>query len=182
MTARLALSLLLFAAGGASATDWKVIPAGSSLRFAGVAQGEAFDGRFPQFDARIAFDPAQPGGRFDVEIDLASADTRNAERDDALDQADFFDVARTPKATYTATEFVAKGDAFEAHGTLTLRGVSKPVTLVFTFTPSAAGATLEGQATLDRSAFGVGGGDWADPELVANEVKVSTTLVLQPAS
>ena len=177
------LVLSLLSAGPACAAEWNVVQPGSSLRFAGTAQGEAFEGAFKAFDAKIAFDPARlAGSRFDVSIDLASADTRNEERDGALKEADFFDVAKTPKATWTATEIVAKGAGFEAHGTLTLRGVARPVTLDFTFTPSAGGATLEGRATLDRSAFGVGGGDWADPEMIANEVKVATTLVLQPAS
>jgi polyisoprenoid-binding protein YceI len=180
---RLLLPLLLFATAGAQAADWKVVPAGSSLRFSGTAQGEAFEGAFKRFEAKIAFDPAQlAGSRFEVTVDLASADTRNEERDGTLKEADFFDVAKTPKATYVADRFTAKGAGFEAQGTLTLRGVAKPVTLEFTWTPSAGGATLEGHATLDRSAFGVGGGDWADPEMIANEVKVATTLVLQPAS
>lgn len=183
MIVRCFLPLLLFAAASVSAAEWKVVPADSSLRFAGNAQGEAFEGVFKAFEAKISFDPAQlAGSRFDVAIDLASADTQNEERDDALRQADFFDVARTPKATYVAESFIAKGAGFVANGTLTLRGVSRPVPLEFTWTPSAAGATLEGRATLDRSAFGVGGGDWADPEMIANPVQVSTTLVLQPAS
>jgi hypothetical protein len=33
---------------------------------------------------------------------------------------------------------------------------------------------------LDRTAFGVGGGDWTDPEMIAHEVKVMTTLILTP--
>lgn len=183
MIVRRLLPLLLFVATAASAAEWKVVPAGSSLRFSGTAQGEAFEGRFKAFDAKIAFDPAHPAGsRFDVAIDLASADTQNEERDGALKEADFFDVAKTPKAIYVADAFATKGAGFVANGTLTLRGVSRPVALEFTWTPSASGATLEGRATLDRSAFGVGGGDWADPEMIANEVEVATTLVLQPAS
>lgn len=183
MIVRRLLPLMLFAATTATAADWNVLPAESSLRFAGSAQGEAFDGAFKTFDAKIAFDPAQlAGSRFDVTVDLASADTQNEERDGTLKDADFFDVAKTPKATYVADRFVAKGTGFEAQGTLTLRGVAKPVTLEFTWTPSAGGATLEGRATLDRTAFGVGGGDWTDPEMIAHEVEVTTKLVLQPAS
>lgn len=183
MIARWLSSLMLFAAAGAGAADWKVVPADSSLRFAGSVQGESFQGSFRSFEAKIAFDPAQlAGSRFDVTVDLASADTQNEERDGTLKEADFFDVAKTPKATYVAERFAAKGAGFEAQGTLTLRGVSKPVTLEFTWTPSAGGATLEGRATLDRTAFGVGGGDWADPEMIAHEVQVTTKLVLQPAS
>ena len=177
----LLVSLLLIAAPAFGA-DWSVDPAKSSLRFSGQAQGEAFEGSFKTFDAKIAFDPAAlAGSKFDVGIDLASADTQNEERDGTLKQADFFDVASHPRATFVATEFAATATGFEARGMLTLRGVARPVTLAFTWTPAGAGATLEGTATLDRSAFGVGGGDWADPEMIANEVTVATTLVLVPA-
>ena len=174
--------LLLALAGNAAAADWTVDEKASSLRFTGTGQGEDFEGRFTSFDAKIAFDPANlAGAAFDVGIDVASADTRNEERDGALKEADFFDAASHPRARYVATEFVPVGTGFEARGTLTLRGVTKPVTLVFTWTPRNGGATLEGKATLDRTAFGVGGGDWADADTIAHEVKVATTLVLRPA-
>lgn len=179
---RLLLPLLLVASP-AFAADWKVDAAASSLRFSGTAQGEAFDGKFAKFDAKIAFDPAHlAGSKFDVTVELASADTQNEERDDTLQGTEFFNVAAEPKASFVADRFTAQGTGFQAQGTLTLRGVSKPVVLDFTWTPAGAGATLEGHATLERSAFGIGGGDWADPETIADEVKVATTLVLQPAS
>ena len=181
IAARLLLPLSLFAAAGAQGASWTVAK-DSSLRFTGTAQGEAFEGRFGKFDAKIAFDPADlAGSKFDVTIDLASADTQNEERDGTLRDAPFFDVATQPKATFVATEFAAAGGGFEARGTLTLRGVARPVTLAFTWTPAGAGATLEGKATLDRMQFDVGGGEWEDAEMIAHEVQVATTLVLQPS-
>jgi len=174
--------LSLLVAAPALAGGWTVDRAQSSLRFSGNAQGEAFEGRFAKFDAGIAFDPADlPGSKFDVTIDLDSADTQNEERDGTLKQSDFFDVASHPRATFVATEFARTASGYEARGTLTLRGVARPVTLAFTWTAAGDGAQLNGRATLDRSAFGVGGGDWADPELIANEVEVTTALVLAPA-
>lgn len=173
--------LLLLATVQAHGAGWTVAKE-SSLRFTGTAQGEAFEGRFHAFDAKIAFDPANlAGSKFEVTIDLASADSQNEERDQTLEDTEFFDVASHPKATYFAKDFVPVASGFEARGTLTLRGVAKPVALLFTWTPSATGATLEGKATLDRMQFGVGGGDWEDAEMIAHEVKVATTLVLTPA-
>jgi polyisoprenoid-binding protein YceI len=171
----------LLASAQVQAATWTVAKE-SSLRFSGTAQGEDFEARFGAFDAKIDFDPADlAGSRFDVSIDLASADSQNEERDGTLKDAEFFDVNSHPKATYVATEFVAVASGFEARGTLTLRGVSKPVALLFTWAQSAAGATLEGKATVDRMQFGVGGGEWEDAEMIAHEVKIATTLVLTPA-
>ena len=175
-------ALMLLSAATASAGEWTMRPEGSSLRFSGVAQGETFKGQFAQFTPKIQFDPAAlEGCRFDVTIKLASADTQNEERDEALGSSDFFDVQNYPEARFVATEFAAVEGGFEARGALELRGTRQPVTLAFKWTPSADGARLEGKATLDRTAFGVGGGDWADAESIAHEVQVATTLVLVPA-
>lgn len=164
------------------AKTWKVQPEGSSLRFTGVSQGESFEGRFAEFDAMIRFDPAAlPTSKFDVGITLASADSKNEERDSTLDSSDFFDVVQYPKARFVATEFVAVQDGFEALGALELRGVRKPVTLAFRWTLVNGGARLEGHTTLNRIDFGIGGGDWEDAEMIGHEVKVETTLILQLA-
>lgn len=182
IVARAGLLLACVFAANAAAADWVVDKKASSLRFAGTAQGEEFEGRFGAFEAKIAFDPANlAGAAFKVDVDVASADSQNEERDGTLKDVEFFDAAAHPKATFVATEFTPVGTGFEARGRLTLRGVAKPVTLVFTWTPATAGAKLEGKATLDRMAFGVGGGEWADAEMIAHEVKIATTLVLHPA-
>jgi len=63
---------------------------------------------------------------------LTSAKTGDDQRDASLPASDWFDAATHPKAVFTATKFEKKGDgAYVAHGTLDLRGVSKPVDLPF---------------------------------------------------
>jgi polyisoprenoid-binding protein YceI len=181
--AHIAFALALSAPFAAHAGTWHADGKSSTLGFSGTAQGDAFSGRFKTFDATIAFDPAQLAtSRFDVKITLASADTANSERDDSLRGGDFFDTARTPVATYTATKFRSLGgNRYTADGTLELRGVSKPVTLTFAW---AAGATpaLVGDAVVNRLDFKVGGGQWADTSQIANAVKVHTSLKLGAAA
>lgn len=182
MTFRLAALLALaIAAVPAHAADYVQAP-GSTLTFATKYQGEVFTGRFPGFVTRLSFDPARPAGsKLDVTIPLAGANTGNGERDTTLKDVDFFSVAKHPQARFVATKFRGLGgNRYAADGQLTLRGVSKPVTLTFTWT---AGATpvLAGQATVKRLDFGVGGGDWADTSIIPNEVAVSTRVLLKPA-
>ncbi len=176
------IGLASLCCASAQAHDWSLQKEGSSLRFTGASQGESFEGRFDEFEAKISFDPtALPRSKFDVTIALASADTQNEERDDALHGSDFFAVAQHPKAQFTATEFVAAADGFEARGTLALRGESQPVTLKFHWTPTANGVRLDGKATLNRIAFGIGAaGDWEDAEMIDHTVEVATTLILTP--
>lgn len=165
-------------AGQAQAAAWRVLP-GSSLGFSASYEGEPFEGRFARFTPLIQFDPARlAAARFDVSIQLASADTRNAERDELLLGTGFFNSGRTPTARYQATRFRALGgNRYVAEGTLSLNGISKPVALAFTWTPGAT-AVLNGQATVRRLDFAVGTGEWADLELLPNEVRVTTRLLL----
>lgn len=175
--------LLLALAGVADASDWTVQAGASALRFTGSMQGERFEGGFDRFQAEIRFDPADlAGARFEVTVDLASADTDNEERDETLLGPDFFNVERSPQAHYSASRFRADGGGFLAEGSLTLNGKTQPVPLAFRWTPGDGGAVLEGSATLDRLAFDVGAGDWADPDMIGREVEVRTRLVLVPAA
>lgn len=169
------------ASAAASAADYVQAP-GSSLAFATRYQGELFTGRLPGFATRLSFDPARlRTSRLDVRIPLAGVSTGNGERDGTLRDPAFFDVARHPQARYFATRFRALGgNRYAADGELTLRGVSRPVTLTFTWTPGGS-PVLDGRATVKRLAFGVGGGDWADTSIIPDEVAVSTRVVLRPA-
>lgn len=174
------LLVALLAAAPAFAADYAQAP-GSSLAFTSRYQGEAFTGRFPGFATRLTFDPKQLAkARLDVTIPLASATTSNTDYDGELRGAAFFNSARFPQARYTATRFRALGgNRYAAEGTLTLRGVSKPVTLEFTWTPGAR-PVLAGKASVRRLAFGVGGGDWADTTLIPDAIAISTRVVLKP--
>jgi polyisoprenoid-binding protein YceI len=165
----------------AFAADYVQAP-GSALTFASTYQGEVFTGRFPGFVTKFSFDPAQLAtAKLEVTIPLATASTGNSDYDGEMRGTAFFNSAKFPQAHYTATKFRALGgNRFAADGTLSLRGVSKPVTLVFAWTPGAK-PTLAGKASVKRLDFGVGEGDWADTALIPNEIAVSTKVIFVPA-
>jgi len=169
----------VLAATPALASEWQTQP-GSTLGFAAEAQGEKFSGAFERFEARIRFAPdALTGSRFEVEIDLKSVNSQNTERDEMLADEAFFNSAAEPAASYFAERFSRLEDGrFRADGVLTLRGVSAPVPLDFSWTGDASAATLEGEASLDRIAFNVGAGEWSDAEAITHHVSVRTKLVL----
>jgi polyisoprenoid-binding protein YceI len=177
-TTALALACLVLPA---AATDY-VQAQGSRLGFTARFEGEAFTGRFPGFSTRVHFDPARPrDARLDVAIPLALAATGNRDRDEALRDTDFFHVARFPRAHYRARGFRhLGGNRYAADGVLSLRGVEKPVTLDFTWTPGPR-PVLEGRATVSRLAFGIGGGEWADTTMLPDAVEVGTRVVFEPA-
>mgnify|MGYP003561973914 FL=1 len=175
-----AILACLLMAGPALAAEYTQA-AGSTLGFSGKYQGEAFNGQFPGFITRFSFDPAKPTvGKLDVTIPLATATTRNADYDGELRGAAFFNSKKFPQARYTATTFRALGgNKYAADGILSLRGVSKPVVLTFTWTAGAK-PVLAGTAVVKRLDFAVGSGDWADVGVIPNEIKVTTKVVFQP--
>ena len=172
----------LLAAVPATASEYKTLP-GSTLGFSGSFQGEPFAGNFARFSPKISFDPAKlAGSRFDVSIDLASADLRNEEWNDGLQSADFFNSGKQAQARFVATKFRALGGGrFVADGTLTLRGVARPVALTFTWTAGAR-PVLAGEAQVKRLDFGIGAGDWSATDELPNAVRVRTRLLLAPSA
>jgi polyisoprenoid-binding protein YceI len=111
-------------------------------------------GRFAKFEGTIVLDRAKPEeSSVDVKIDATSIDTGNPGREKHLNSPDFFDTAKFPEITFKSTKVAAKGkDAYEVTGDLTMRGVTKSVTL----TVAANGFTSDGRGGL-KSGFDVTG-------------------------
>jgi polyisoprenoid-binding protein YceI len=175
----LALLLALSLPCAAGAADYAVQPSGSTLGFTSSFQGSSFDGKFDKWTAAISYDAAKlAASKFDVTVDLSTAKTGDSDRDSALPGADFFDVAKYPQAHFVTTGFHQQGSQVIADGTLTLRGVTKPVSLNVTFKPQGTGATLDVSGSVNRLDFGVGGGQYKDTSVIAAEVKVTAHLVL----
>lgn len=89
-------------------------------------------GRFNDFDGEFVFDADNPeNSRVEVVIDTASVDSNHGERDKHLRSEDFLYVDEYPEATFRSTrvEVNDDGDEAEVTGDLTLRGVTREVTL-----------------------------------------------------
>jgi polyisoprenoid-binding protein YceI len=175
------MAALALATASVRAAEYRQAP-GSTLTFASRYDGESFTGRFGGFDTKLDFDPARPeAATLEVTIQLAGTTSGNADRDSTLRGADFFNVAAFAHARYSARAFRALGgNRYVADGNLSLRGVTRPVRLAFTWTPGAQ-PVLDGTATVKRLEFDVGGGDWADTEVLPNDVAVTAHVVFKPA-
>jgi polyisoprenoid-binding protein YceI len=181
--AAIAALLAVPAAAQAPAPAWTVDKAKSSLAFRATASGQAFQGRFTNWDARIAFDPKNlAGSRATVTVQVASASTGDKERDELLPEGAFFAAARHPTATFTTRSITSSGGSrYVAVGDLTLKGVKRPVTLPFTLAINGDTARMNGMLVLDRTAFGVGTGQWASNETVSTKVTVAVDLTARRA-
>lgn len=87
-------------------------------------------GRFDKASGTVSYDPAAKTGSADVTIEVASVTTGDKERDEHLTKPEFFDAARFPTITFKSRAFRFEGDKLAAiDGDLTVRGVTKPVSL-----------------------------------------------------
>lgn len=147
---------------GYLAGTWAIDPVHSDVSFTVrhmmVSKVRGF---FRTFEGSITTgaDPLQSS--VEVSIDLGSIDTNNADRDAHIRSGDFFDADANPKMTFRSTGVRAAGDGFVLDGELTLKGVTRPVSLdleVNGFGPDAYGGTRAGfSATteINRKDFGV---------------------------
>jgi polyisoprenoid-binding protein YceI len=167
------------AAAAAPAPAWAVDHAGSALRFSSSFNGSAFSGGFSRWDADIRFDPANLAeSSVTATIDVASAATGDADRDSSLPTPAFFSAARFPRATFVAHGFTALAPGhYLAAGTLTLKGVSRPLSLPFTLALSGPVAHMDATFPLNRLAFGVGQDQWAKTDALPAMVTVKISLL-----
>jgi polyisoprenoid-binding protein YceI len=144
-------------------------------------------GSFNDFEGILHIDgehPENSSGR--VTIQAKSIDTRNDQRDEHLRSNDFLDMANNPEITFVSTSVEQTGEnTFKVTGDLTIRGVTKPVTMDFEFTGSAVDPFgnvrigLEGTTVLNRKDWGVSwnaaleGGGVLVSEKITLEIEVS---------
>jgi polyisoprenoid-binding protein YceI len=169
------------ATAGADVGSWQIDYPASHLGFTAEQAGAPFNGQVRSFEADVRFDPQRlSASHATVSIDMASVDTANPERDGILRGAGWFETDAFPRAEFVADDFVRTDDGFVAHGRLTIRSVTAPVEFTFTVTQQDGRSTLRGSAELDRFAFGLGLGDWANTEWVGQHVRIDVLLVGEP--
>lgn len=154
-------------------TSWAVMP-GGILGFTARWTDNEIKGRFLRWAGEIDFDPEKlQEASIRVVIHLDSVDTEDGQRDEMLKGADFFNTASFATAIYKSRSVRRAGqDRYTADGTLSLHGRSRPVRLSFRLKIAGDNASVEGSARLNRTDFGVGSGEWAATDQIADAVDV----------
>src|SRR3954451_18135181 len=115
---------------GYAAGTWTIDPVhsevGFSVRHMMVSKVR---GRFTNFSGELVTGDNPLGSSVTAEIDLASIDTGNGQRDDHIRSKDFFEVETYPTMTYRSTGLRADGADYLVDGELTLKGVTRQVPL-----------------------------------------------------
>jgi polyisoprenoid-binding protein YceI len=118
-------------------------------------------GTFETFSGSLTIAEDPLASKVEASIDLASINTRDAQRDGHLRSPDFFDTDTHPAMTFTSTSVAVDGDDYRVVGNLTLKGTTRPVELALEFNgvhPDPWGGTRAGfsaEAEISRKEFGV---------------------------
>jgi polyisoprenoid-binding protein YceI len=143
------------------AGTWVIDPVHSSIIFSvRHLMVSTVRGRFGAFNGTIQVGPDNTTS-VHAEVSIDSIDTGNEQRDGHLKSADFFDAAQYPLATFTSSEVRVGGDDYVLDGKLTIKGVTKPVTLSVQFHGVHPGvgndevAGIEAAVVINRKDFGI---------------------------
>jgi len=138
--------------------DYTIDPTHSRLGFSTRhAMVTTVRGQFSDYAGTATIDAANPANsRVSLTIATGSIDTGVADRDGHLRSADFFDADNNKEITFVSTDVRRDGDDWAITGDLTIKGVTKPVTVVFESTGSARDpfgnlrVGFEGGTTINR--------------------------------
>ncbi|KUI38609.1 YceI family protein [Mycobacterium sp. GA-2829] len=140
---------------------WAIDPIHSTLGFAvRHLMVSKVRGTFDDFSGTITV--GEDGtASVSAEINVASLNTRNPQRDEHLRAADFFDTANHPTATFTSTGVRTEGNRYALDGEFTLKGHTRPITLDLEFIGTNPGmghgevAGFEASVVLNRKDYGI---------------------------
>jgi len=145
------IKLMLFVT--ALAPAWVVAP-GYSVKFS--TTGDAA-GIFKGLKGSINFDESDLAtSSFNVTLDVSTLNTGNGLLNTHAKSAEYLDATKYPTIAFVSSKLTKTGSGFQAVGTLTMHGVSKPLTIPFTFQRTSSGGTFNAKFTVNRVDFGVG--------------------------
>lgn len=134
LTAALILAATVAAPALAAPETFNVEPTHTFPRFSYNHLGYSVQlSRFDKTSGKVVFDKVAKTGSVDITIDTKSVSTGAATFNEHIQGEDFLDTAKFPTATFKSTKVVFEGDKpAKIEGNLTLKGVTKPVTLTVT--------------------------------------------------
>ncbi len=176
--------VLLFTAGQvyAAAPQWKTDTGHSGIYFSVRHIFSFVHGFFEDYKNTAHFDPDNlDASSFDFAVKVKSVNTNNRKRDGHLRSDDFFGAKKYPEMTFKSTRITHKqGDQYVVEGNLTVKDVTKPVAIRFTFfgtqdhpfNPKETVTGFEAKFTIDRLAYGVGNGKFLKMGVVGQTVDI----------
>jgi len=145
-----------------AAGTWRIDPGHAEVAFVGRHFGlTKVRGRFTGVSGEVVVADDVARSTVVVDIDTTTISSGDGTRDEHLRSADLFDVAAHPTATFRSTGLLVEGASGRLAGELTIKGVTRPVTLDVEYLGHARDpwgndrAVFSGSATIDREDWGL---------------------------
>ena len=171
------------------AITWKVDPAHSEVQFkVKHLMITTVTGYFKKFDLTVETESEDfnTAKKIEFTADIDSIDTNNPQRDQHLKSADFFDASTHAQIKFNGKKYEGNGDEAKLHGDLTIKGITKPITVNVEFGGTVtdpygqkkAGFTVTGK--ISRKEFGL---TWsavteAGQVVVSDEIRLHSEIQL----
>jgi polyisoprenoid-binding protein YceI len=145
------------------AQDWSVDQSESYIGFETSAFGQDVIGQFPRHAISIHLDPDNlESAIINAQIEIMAGKTDSRSFDDSMLGIDGLAPNDHPFASYVSTDIRHGETGYEAHGTMTIRGIDQPLILPFTLDIENGHATADARLEILREDYGVGASDWGD--------------------
>ena len=176
------LFVFLFTVMPTQAADWQSL-SGGEFTFEVTFEGVGTLGEFKRFDVKLKLDPKKLAtSRLRVIVDLAAADMGDPDMNEGIADSDWFNVGKFPKAVFESERIEAGAPGkFVATGILNLKGISRPVTVPFSWSEKGKRANMRGEFIVQRTGFNVGSGEWATGDPIGIDVKLRFDVSLKRA-
>jgi polyisoprenoid-binding protein YceI len=172
---------------------WKVDPAHSEIQFrVKHLMITTVTGYFKHFDLEVDTATGDFGTakRIEFSAEIDSIETNNPQRDTHLKSEDFFDVQKHPKLHFSGKQYEASGTEAKLHGELTIRGITRPITLSVSYEGTVAdpygqtkaGFSVDGKISRKEFSLLWNAMTEAGSVVVGDEIKIhaEVQLVKQP--
>ena len=163
---------------GAAPANWNVDASKAKVAFSIKGPLGTVHGDFTGLKATIRFDVKNPeAGSISASIDAKTVSTGIGLRNHHLrNEEQYLNTDKYPTISFHSKKIEKTGSGYTANGDLTLKGVSKPVQIPFTFSPSGNSGVFKGQFVIKRGDFNIGGkpgGSVGDDITISLEIPVS---------
>jgi polyisoprenoid-binding protein YceI len=166
------LSLIFLFAGlfTVKAQQYKPVDDRSEVKFTIKNFGINTPGSLKGLKGSVKFNPADlVSSSFNVSVDVNTINTGVDARDSHIKKEEYFNAEKFPVISFNSTKITKEQDGYTVTGSLTIKGVTKPISFPFTVQSQDNGLIFSGSFTIDRKDFGVGGSS----AVLGNSVEVS---------
>lgn len=179
-TSALATSNSALAASSTIQSNWTIDYSKSALGYNMTFSGTENKGSVEKWQGAIRFDPNDLAGSIaEITLDSSSITYADAYVQGSIKDPDGLDSANFPQITVKLDKFTKKGNDFAATGTMTIKGITLPITVPFTFEKVGTVAHVKGKTKIERLSFNIGKVNDSSAQWLGSDINIVFDVVAE---